>query len=67
MDENHVDSVPISAPLSLLSVEPEVARLLVEAIDNLHRAYMLSNEGLACDCMDNAAVEIRKALRGVGF
>lgn len=54
------------ASLALVSIEPGTLERLVDALGSLRDAQLATDCGLASDHMENAAREVRKAMRMVG-
>lgn len=52
--------------LCLYSVDTEVIRILVDALEALQKASNKAHEGFVEDYCENAAKEIRKAIRVAG-
>lgn len=55
-----------SLTLALCSIEADALRHAVDALAALQRAHVAAQNGFAADCFENAASDVRKAMRMIG-
>jgi hypothetical protein len=53
-------------PLALCSVEIDALRHALDALSALQRAQLCTRDGFASDYLQNAADQVRKAMKGMG-
>ncbi|UPY35484.1 hypothetical protein [Sediminicoccus sp. KRV36] len=53
-------------PLALCSVQIDGLRHALDALAALQSAQLCTRDDFASDCLQNAADEVRKAMRGMG-